>query len=120
KNFKAPREYWKLLLRVDEGKLHATALVADQSPLIDYLPELLWNVAGLETDGFAFEKVAKYQVSVAELQRRTKLKFGADVLAADTFVPGAGEEVRKRRVESVEDVSLTLPRSRPRRRRRAR
>ena len=88
--------------------------------LIDYLPELLWNVAGPEAEGFAFDKVAKYQVSVAELQRRTKLQFGADVLAADTYVPGTGEEARKRRVENVEDVSLTLPRSRPRRRRRSR
>jgi endonuclease G, mitochondrial len=102
-NFMAPREYWKLVLRVHDGRLHATALIADQSPLIKYVPEML-EVGDEEARRIAFEKVEKYHVSVAELTRRTGLDFGADVEAADTFTGGRGEQ--RRRVESVRDVTL--------------
>lgn len=102
-DFMAPREYWKLLLRMDDGRLHATALVADQSPLIKYVPEML-EVGDEEARRIAFEKVEKYHVSVAELKRRTGLDFGADVEAADTFTGGRGEQ--RRRVENLSDVTL--------------
>jgi endonuclease G len=114
RGFKAPWEYWKLVLRVEEGRLHATALLADQSPLLDYVPELL-DVGTEEARRIAFDKVEKYHVSVAELARRTGLDFGPDVAAADTFVAGGGEAAR-RRVTRIQDVSLNR-RSAGRRRR---
>jgi endonuclease G len=107
KGFKAPREFWKLVLRVDGGQLHATALVADQAPLIDYLPEFIMR-GEAATQALPYEKVAKYHYSVAELESRTGLDFGDNVRKADTFVGrGSGEGRRFRRVESLEDLTLT-------------
>lgn len=95
--FKAPREYWKLILRIEGGLLRATALIADQTPLIDYLPEA--SLSDAEIKRVAFDKVETYHHSVAELERRTDLDFGQAIRDADTH--GGGE---RRRVRSVEDV----------------
>jgi endonuclease G len=95
KGFKAPRKFWKLVLRVEQRKLHATSLVADQSPLIDFkLPE------ALEPGG--------------EELKLTGLDFGAHVRAADTFAPdhGGGNE---KRVVNVEELSISLPAGRRKR-----
>ncbi len=105
KGFKAPREYWKLVLRVEDSLLHATALIADQSPLIGFVPEFL-DVTDEEARRVSFEKVKKYHVSVAELERRTSLDFGPDVAAADTFNPGEGDEGNRRRIENVDEMSF--------------
>jgi endonuclease G len=115
KGFKAPRKFWKLVVRVDQGKLHATSLVADQSPLIDFkLPEAL-EPGGEELKHFAFDKVKKFQTSIATLEKLTGLDFGAHVRAADTFAPGPGGGNEKR-VVNVEELSISLP---PGRRKRA-
>lgn len=106
--FKAPRKFWKVVLRRDRGVLSATALLADQTPLIDYIPEMLEST-GAEADRIAFEKVAKYQVSIRKLEKLTGLSFGEDVVAADT---SGGGEVRE--VESVDDVRLARKGSRAR------
>lgn len=116
--FKVPREYWKLVLRVDHGQLHATALIADQTPLIDFMPELR-GVTDEEARPVLFDKVKKYLVSVAELERRTGLDFGPAVAGADTFTSRGGGEAARRLVKNVEDVSFDRPagngRARPRR-----
>jgi DNA/RNA endonuclease G, NUC1 len=114
KGFKAPRKFWKLVVRVDQGKLHATSLVADQSPLIDFkLPEAL-EPGGEELKHFAFDKVKKFQTSIAALEKLTGLDFGAHVRAADTFAPdpGGGNE---KRVVNVEELSISLPAGRRKR-----
>lgn len=103
KGFKAPRKFWKLVLRVERGKLMATALIADQSPLIDVLPEAMFDMNAEELSGFAYEKVARYHVAVEELQNQTGLEFGSDVVAADTFRE-ARNGVRERRVATLEEV----------------
>jgi endonuclease G, mitochondrial len=109
KGFKAPRKFWKVVLRIEKGRLHATALVADQSPLIDFrLPEML-ELSLDEATRFSFDKVAKYQVSIMELQRQTGLDFGAGVRAADTFAPERAGAVEKR-VVNIEEVSIERPR----------
>ena len=89
--FKAPREYWKIVLRVEDGRLQATALSIDQTPLIDYVPETALSEAALAR--VSFEKVKRYHVSIAELERRTSLDFGAKVRAADTHRGGERREV---------------------------
>ena len=109
KGFKAPCKFWKLILRLDKKALQATALIIDQKPLIDHLPEML--ARGEETiDRLQYEKVSKYHVSIQELESLTDLTFGNEVKAADTFVPkGGGEGRRMRKIEGIEEVSLTRP-----------
>jgi endonuclease G len=114
KGFKAPREFWKLILRIDDGALQATALVADQAPLIDYLPEFIMR-GEAAIQALPYEKVAKYHVSVAELERRTGFAFGDAVSKADTFVPkGNGEARRLRRVDTLDEITLTRPKPKKR------
>jgi endonuclease G len=97
KDFKAPREYWKLILRREQGDLRATVLIADQMPLIDYVPET--RPSDAESKRVAFDLVEAYHESVVELERRTGLDFGDLVRAADTH---AGAE--RRRVRTLEEV----------------
>ena len=106
--FKAPREYWKIVLRVEDGRLQATALSIDQTPLIDYVPETALSEAALAR--VSFEKVKRYHVSIAELERRTALDFGAKVRGADTHQGG-----ERREVASLSQL-LSVPQA-PRRRR---
>ncbi|MGQ0580318.1 MAG: DNA/RNA non-specific endonuclease [Reyranella sp.] len=109
KGFKAPREYWKLILRKEKGDLQATALLANQSPLIgSRLPEKL-------DPRVTYGAVDQYHLSIAELESRTKLDFGSTVREADTYVPkGTGESRRIRKVTDVADVNLNRPAKRRR------
>ena len=100
RGFKAPRQFWKLILRVEDGALQATALVADQSPLIDVLPEALLQGEALPKP-LPYEKVAKYHYSVDKLEDLTKLSFGNAVHAADTYRGGG---TGRREVRNIEDV----------------
>lgn len=104
KGFKAPRQYWKLVAHIEAGELRATALLADQSALIDFVPEAL-PTGGEELERVAFEKVEKYQVSIAELARLSGLAFSAVLVAADTFVPSA-KNTKRRKVETLQEVAL--------------
>jgi endonuclease G len=100
-DFKVPREFWKVVVRVENDELLATALYADQSPLIDRLPEA-------RATGFKdLSKVEKYQVSIAELERKTGLDFGQAIRDADTISPQA--EARRRPLSSIAQVSLDKP-----------
>ena len=109
KGFKAPREYWKLILRKEKGELQATALLANQSPLVGpHLPEKL-------DPRVTYGAVDQYHLSIAELESRTKLDFGSTVRAADTYAPkGTGESRRIRKVTDIADVNLTRPAKRRR------
>lgn len=101
-DFKVPREFWKVVVRVENNELLATALLADQSPLIEELPEA-------RATGFKdMSKVAKYQVSIAELERKTGLDFGEAIRNADTISPAA--EGRRRPLTSIAEVTLDKPR----------
>jgi endonuclease G, mitochondrial len=96
--------------------LQAIALIADQAPLIDYLPEFIMR-GEAAIQRLPYEKVAKYHVSIAELRARTGLDFGEAVHEAYTYIPkGTGEGRRRRLVESLDEITLT--RTRPRRRKR--
>jgi endonuclease G, mitochondrial len=92
KGFKAPREYWKLILRREHGVLRATALIADQTPLIDYVPERILTDAEIKT--VSFSAVKAYHCSVQELEQRTGLDFGGPVRDADTHAGGERRPVR--------------------------
>jgi endonuclease G, mitochondrial len=58
---KVPKQFWKILVRIDNGDLLATALLADQSELITQLPEGLFKSFG------DLSKIAEYQSSVKEI-----------------------------------------------------
>lgn len=90
--FKVPREYWKVVVRVEDGELRATALCADQSPLIDYLPEA--DISEAELKRISFDKVRRYQISITELETRTSINFGETIRVADTHAGGERREVR--------------------------
>lgn len=106
--FKAPREFWKLILRIENEELSAVALIADQTPLIDYLPEAI-KAGETGVEAFPYEKVAQYHVSVSELEQRTGLDFGEAVRRADTFASrGRGAAARRRRIGNVEDEAASL------------
>ena len=87
RGFKTPREFWKIIVRVENGQLRATALCADQTPLIDYVPEAAMTDAELRR--VSFEKVRRYHVSIDEIEARTAIDFGSALRAADTH---AGDE----------------------------
>lgn len=108
KGFKAPREFWKLILRVENDALQATALIADQAPLIDYLPEYVRR-GEAAAKPLPYSKVKQYHVSVRKLAARTGLIFDDGIVQADTYVPRNGEE-EMREVHRVDDVNLVRAR----------
>jgi len=103
KGFKAPRRYWKLILRKEKSKLVATSLVADQGPLIDYLPEAVRR-GEAEIARVPYETIAHYHASVAELENLTGLSFGTKVRNADSYVKGPGSESKMRKVQTIGEI----------------
>ncbi len=100
--FRVPMRFWKIVAWADGGKLRATAMLADQRPVIQVLPE------GVESaEAFAdTSKVADFLSTVAEIESLTGLDFGDDLRKAD-LNKGGGEskgENRSRRVQSLEEV----------------
>ncbi len=95
-----PMAFWKIVARVEGGQLLATALLADQSQLIEQLPERLGE--GYDDLG----AVAEYQTSVSEIEQLTGLDFGP-LRDGDTFEPAPAEAATKRRrLTRIEDLAL--------------
>jgi endonuclease G, mitochondrial len=65
-------QFWKILVRVDDGQLLATALLADQSQRIGQLPERYRREAFDD-----ISEIVEYQTSVREIERITGLDFGS-------------------------------------------
>src|SRR5262245_58899747 len=88
------RLFWKILVRVEQGQLLATAILADQSPLLPQsLPENFGEDFSEDFDDTA--RIAEYQTTVAEIERLTGLDFG-DLRNHDTFQPGPEEALSQR------------------------
>ena len=60
--------------------------------MIDYLPEGDLSEAALRR--VSFDKVRRYHVSIADLEARTSIDFGAVVREGDTYAGGEPREVR--------------------------
>jgi endonuclease G len=92
---KVPEMFWKILIRVEQGKLLATALLADQSKLLK--PD----------ESFSdLSKVAEYQTSVREIERLTGLDFGS-LRDYDTFKQGPETlSASKVKLESFNQINL--------------
>jgi endonuclease G len=108
---KVPRRFWKILVRVEDGELLATAMIADQSDMIRRLPERLGQIvedAAPEDYAEAFGdmgEIAEYQTSVAEIERLTGLDFG-ELRDHDTFAGGPEGAEATRRLRSFDELSL--------------
>jgi endonuclease G, mitochondrial len=98
-----PMSFWKVLVRVEDGELLATALLASQAERIQRLPE------GLLAESFdELGAVAQYQTSVREVERLTGLDFGS-LRDHDTFRPGPEESISTgRRLAGFRDVRLDV------------
>ena len=90
---KVPQEFWKVVVMVDaaRNKLHATGYILGQGDLIRDI-----------TEGFVFGEFGTYQVRIADIQRATKLDFGA-LIAADPF------DRRARMEETAGGLLSSLP-----------
>lgn len=97
---KVPKKFWKILVRVEDEQLLATALIADQSELIQRLPERF-------SESFDdFSNVAEYQTSIREIENLTDLDFGS-LRDYDTFKTGSGEStISQRGINRFEDIIL--------------
>jgi len=98
-----PRRFWKILVRVEDGQLLATALMADQSERISRLPERL-------SEGFDdLSEVEEYQTTIREIERLTGLDFGP-LRDHDTFQQGPEESLSSRHpLSEFNDISLDSP-----------
>jgi endonuclease G len=100
---KVPKSFWKIVARVEHGKLLATALLADQSERITRLPERM-------SESFDdMSKVQSFQVSVAEVERLSGLDL-SPLRDHDTVEVTEAEALSKRRpLSSFRDVALGAP-----------
>ncbi|MBC8128838.1 MAG: DNA/RNA non-specific endonuclease [Rhizobiaceae bacterium] len=84
---KVPMRFWKIAVWASEGDLQAVALVADQRPLIETMPEamLLDPDRGAEAFGDPDElaRVSEFLSTVAEIEALTGLDFGDALRRAD-------------------------------------
>jgi endonuclease G len=76
-----PRAFWKVVVRVEAGKLRATGFVADQGEALDAA------LGGGEEDFDELGKVAVFQRSIDEIATASDLDFGK-LPDHDTIVSG--------------------------------
>lgn len=99
RSIKVPKRFWKILVRVENEMLLATALIADQSLLFDQVPESLEAFDDMS-------KIGQYQTSVKEIEKITGLNFGV-LRNHDTFHPGPGEALGVEiEVKGFDDIKL--------------
>jgi endonuclease G len=79
---KVPKQFWKIIARIDRGQLLASALLADQSDRIRSLPE---RFRGERFDDTS--KIAEFQTSIRAVEELTSLDFGS-LREHDTFRQG--------------------------------
>lgn len=95
-----PREFWKVIVRVEDGELLATGIVADQSDLIGAQEGLAPMPDKLP---------AEYQQSIEDIENLTGLTFG-NLREHDTFAGGSEGTESKRRINSFEDIQISKKR----------
>jgi endonuclease G len=103
-----PLAFWKVVVRVEHGKLVATALLADQSARLRRLPERLADDADLSEDFADLGPVAEYHIAIRKLEQLTGLSFGR-LREADTFRSGPERADEQRALGSFEEIALDLP-----------
>lgn len=79
---RVPKQFWKILARLEGGQLLATGLIADQSDRIQRLPERMGGESFDDTS-----KVVEFQTTISAIERLTGLDFGL-LRNHDTFQQG--------------------------------
>ncbi|MBX9602785.1 MAG: DNA/RNA non-specific endonuclease [Bryobacteraceae bacterium] len=99
RGIKVPAEFWKVTVWSEGGELRSLALLANQKKVFTAWPEKLDEAPEAFLDDEELGKVEDFLTTVEEIERLTKLDFGAEVRQADVF---AGQErVRVRREEDI-------------------
>ncbi|MBW9052975.1 DNA/RNA non-specific endonuclease [Rhizobium mesosinicum] len=83
---KVPLRFWKIAVWSDRDSLRAIALLADQKPVLQIMPEAISaEVLGPEAYGDEEElaRVSEFLSSVEEIEALTKLDFGDQLRTAD-------------------------------------
>ncbi|GKS59889.1 endonuclease [Nitrospira sp.] len=90
-----PREYWKVVAVVSEGRPSATAYMISQADLLENLR------------AFGFGKYKTYQVSIGQIEQMTDLRFG-DLKQYDGFTTEEGRTRRalRQEIRSWEDIRV--------------
>jgi endonuclease G len=104
---KVPMSFWKIVARVEEGQLKATALLAPQTARVEELANGTLRLVPGGGEGFGdLGEVKHYQVSVKHVEELTGLDFGP-LAGADTLQGGGeaiGVEAARREVRTLADV----------------
>jgi endonuclease G len=90
-----PREYWKVVAVISDGRKSATAYMISQSELLEHLR------------AFGFGRYKTYQVSIGQIERLANLDFGP-LKQYDGFTTEEGRTRRAMRAEirSWEDIRI--------------
>lgn len=100
---KVPRQFWKVIVRVENGELLATAILADQGDLLEGDED--GDGEGAEDlPAFPTKLPAEYQCTIKKLEELTKLDFGP-LVEHDTF-DGSESANQQRRIHRLEDITI--------------
>lgn len=78
-----PLKFWKIALWSDQTGLRAIALLADQKPVLEVMPEAFGGRAEAFDDPLEIARVSEFLSTVAEIEHLTGLDFGKQVRDAD-------------------------------------
>lgn len=103
-----PKEFWKVVVRVEEDELLATAILADQSDLLEQQEAFRESAGAEDLPDFPDKLPDEYQVTIAEIEELTGLDFGP-LRDHDTFAGGSEGLASRRKLESFQDISIDRP-----------
>ncbi|MER8911246.1 DNA/RNA non-specific endonuclease [Mesorhizobium sp. M0854] len=78
-----PLKFWKIALWSDQAGLRAIALLADQKPVLEVMPEAFGERDEAFDDPLEIARVSEFLSTVAEIEELTGLNFGQQVRDAD-------------------------------------
>lgn len=80
---RVPMRFWKIVAWSDGSELRSIALIADQKPLIEVMPEAFEGEAEAFGDALELARVSEFLTTVAEIESLTGLDFGDALREAD-------------------------------------
>jgi endonuclease G, mitochondrial len=80
---RVPMKFWKIAAWSDGSKLHSIALLADQKPVLQVMPEAIDARAEAFDDPLELARVTEFLSTVAEIEDLTGLDFGEALREAD-------------------------------------
>ncbi len=116
---KVPLRFWKIATWNDGNDLRSIALLADQGPLIEVMPEAMLARAEAFGDDLELARVSEFLTTVAEIERLTGLDFGsllrdADIRAGQEAIGGPAQTLEPEDLAPVPKPYARPARSSPR------